>query len=81
MATHLQKAKELFGSFNSYTISQIQRSQNAEVDALARLASTKDADQLKIIPVETLNSPSIQTELHTVNYATTKDSWMTLVIQ
>ena len=58
------------------------RSQNTKADALARLASAKDTDQLKVIPVETLDSPSIQTkEPLTVNYATTKDSWMTLVIQ
>ena len=83
MAAYLQKAKELLGSFSSYTISQISRSQNAKVDALARLALTRDVDQLKIVPVETLDSPSIQTikELQTVNYATTKDSWMTPVIQ
>ena len=83
MAGYLQKAKELLGSFSSYTISQIPRSQNTEADALALLASTKDIDQLKIVPVETLDSPSIQTikELQTVNCAMTKDSWMTPVSQ
>ena len=82
MVAYPEKAKELLGSFSSYTVSQILRFQNMEVDALARLASTKDADQLKVIPVETLDSPSIQTkEPLTVNCATTKDSWMTPVIQ
>ena len=82
MAVYLQKAKELLGSFSSYTISQISRSQNAEADALARLTSARDADQLKFIPVETLNSLSIQTkEPLTVNCVTAKDSWMTPVIQ
>ena len=83
MTAYLQKARELLRSFSSYTISQIPRSQNAEADTLTRLASTKDADQLKIIPVETLDSPSIQTikEPWTVNCAMTKDSWMTPVIQ
>ena len=82
MAAYLQKAKELLGSFSSYTISQISRSQNAIADALAWLASMKEADQLKIVPVETWDSPSIQTKgPQTVNCAMTKDSWMTLVIQ
>ena len=81
MTTYLQKAKESLGSFSSYTVSQILRSQNAEANILARLASAKDADKLKVISVETLDSPSIQTkEPLTVNYATAKDSWMTLVI-
>ena len=47
MVAYLQKAKERLGSFSSYTISQIPRSQNVEANALARLASVKDADQLK----------------------------------
>ena len=59
MTAYLQKAKELLGSFNSYTIHQILRSQNAEADALAQLASMKDADQLKVVPAEFLDSPSI----------------------
>ena len=81
-AAYLQKAKELLGSFSSYTISQISRSQNAKADAFTRLTSTRDADQLKFIPVETLNSPSIQTKKPLiVNCITAKDSWMTPIIQ
>ena len=60
------------------------RSRNAEANALARLALTKDVNQLKVIPVKTLDSPSIQTKTKeplTVNCVTTKDSWMTPVIQ
>ena len=83
MAAYLRKTRELLRSFSLYTISQIPRSQNMEVDALAQLALEKDADQLKIIPVETLDSPSIQTakEPQTVNCATTRNNWMTSVIQ
>ena len=75
MAAYLQKAKELLVSFSSYTISQIPRSQNVEADTLARLASTREADPLKFIPMETLNSLSIQTkEPLIVNYTIAKDS-------
>ena len=82
MAAYLHKAKKLLESFNSYTISQIPRSQNVEANALTLLASKRDADQLKFIPVETLNSPSIQTgEPLTVNCAIARDNWMTPVIQ
>ena len=54
-----------------------------EADALAQLASTKDFNQLKIIPVETLEPLSIQTirEPRIINCALAKDSWMTPVIQ
>ena len=62
MAAYHQKAKELLGSFSSCTVSQILRSQNAEADALARLASTKDIDHLMVIPMKNFDSPSIQTK-------------------
>ena len=54
-----------------------------EVDTLAWLASTKDADQLKVVPIEVLDSPSIQIikEPQTVSCAMTKDNWMTPIIQ
>ena len=51
MAAYLKKAKDLLSAFSSYTIQQVPRAQNAEADALARLASTKDAELLKVIPV------------------------------
>ena len=80
MAAYLLKAKELLGSLSSYIIRQIPRSQNAEADALARLTSAKDTDQLRFIPMETLHSPSNQIgEPHTVNCVITGDNWMTPV--
>ena len=63
MAAYLQKAKDLLKSFSSYSIHQVPRSQNALVDALARLASIKDVELLEVIPVQFLNEPSI----HSVN--------------
>ena len=63
MATYLQKAKDLLKSFNSYSIHQVPRSQNAQVDVLAQLASTKDVELLEVIPVEFLSKPSI----HSIN--------------
>ena len=59
MAAYLQKAKDLLKSFSSYSIYQVPRSQNAQADALDWLASIKDAELLKVIPVEFLNKPSI----------------------
>ena len=59
MVAYLQKSKDLLKSFSSYTIHQILKSQNAQADALDRLASTKDAELLEVIPVEFLSKPSI----------------------
>ena len=61
MAAYLQKAKDLLSNFNFYTIKQVPRAQNAQADALACLVSTKDTELLEIIPVESLNEPSIHT--------------------
>ena len=81
MVAYLLKAKEILGSLSSYTIRQILRSQNAEADAFAQLASARETDQLRFISVETLHSPSIQIgEPHVVNCATTRDNWMTPVL-
>ena len=76
MADYLRKAKDFMSSFNSYVIHQVLRSQNTQVDALAQLASTKDADLLEAIPVVFLTKlrihPTDQPQV--VNYTTTTDS-------
>ena len=59
MAAYLQKAKDPLNSFNSYMIHQVPRSQNAQTDALARLAFTMDAEILEVILIEFLSEPSI----------------------
>ena len=76
MATDLHKAKNLMSFFSSYTIHQVLSSQNAQVDALARLASTKDAELLEVIPVEFLDKPSIHPvdQPQAFNCTTTADS-------
>ena len=64
MAAYLQTAKDLLSAFTTFKIQQVPREQNMQADALARLASTKDAELLEVIPVEFLSEPSIRpTEL------------------
>ena len=60
MVAYLQKAKDLLSAFSSFKIWQVPREQNTQADALAWLASTKDAELLEVIPVEFLNTPSIR---------------------
>ena len=83
MAAYLQKVKDLLSTFRSYTIQQVLRVQNAQADALARLASTKDIELLKVIPAEFLNEPSIHPadQPQTINCTTMTDTWMTPIIQ
>ena len=59
MVSYLKLAQVLLKSFDKYNIIQVPRVDNTYADALARLASTKEADLHGLIPVEHLAQPSI----------------------
>ena len=59
MAAYLAKVMELLDHFEHYTITHIPREKNVNADALAKLASSGDAQALGIMPVEVLSTPSI----------------------
>ena len=59
MIAYLDKAKEQLSSFSAAFIKVILRSRNSNVDALAKLASTRDANLLNVVSVEFLAEPSI----------------------
>ena len=59
MATYLDKAKEQMSLFYAASIKVITWSKNSNDDALAKLASTKDADLLDVVSMEFLVEPSI----------------------
>ena len=58
MIAYLQKIFELLATFDKNEVRQIPYSQNSHIDALARLATTRDAKFLGAIPVEFLAAPS-----------------------
>ena len=60
MVTYLEKAKELLGSIRVASIEVVPRSKNVNVDALAKLASTKDTELLDTVSEEFLPEPSIK---------------------
>ena len=78
MEAYLQKAKDLLSTFSSFTIRQVPREHNTQVDALARLASTKNAELLEVILVEFLSTPSIRSmeSQLTVSCITSADTWI-----
>ena len=55
MAAYLESAKEQLSLFSAASIEVITRSKNSNVDALAKLASTRDAELLDVVSVEYLN--------------------------
>ena len=80
MVAYLNKIRDLLAQFDKYTLQQVPRDQNSNADALAKLASAKDADTLNIVPVERLSMPSIQVE-ETIMVIQMVDTWMAPYIE
>ena len=59
MAAYLERVKTALEDFEFYSVETIPREDNALADALARLATSKEAEELSIVPVETLHESSI----------------------
>ncbi|XP_024020013.1 uncharacterized protein LOC112091213 [Morus notabilis] len=59
MGAYLRKVKEELVKFKSYEIQQVPRAVNANVDALAKLASSKDSDLVGVVPIEELEQSTI----------------------
>ena len=60
MAAYLENAKGLMETFPIASIKVIPRSKNTNVNALAKLASTRDAELLDEVFIEFLVEPSIK---------------------
>jgi len=60
MAAYLKKVKEALEKFATFDIQQVPRAENSNADALARLATSRDADLLHLVPLEVLKVPSTE---------------------
>ena len=60
MVAYLEKVKELMGTFSTAFIEVILRSKNAKAEAMAKLASRRDAKLLDSVSVEFLVEPNIR---------------------
>ncbi|KAL2462142.1 protein nynrin-like [Abeliophyllum distichum] len=73
----LTKAKDLLSHFEVYELLQIPRVENGYADALSKLASSRDSDLMKAIPVEKLSRPSIDESLAPTTMTISKSlRWM-----
>ena len=79
MAAHLEKVKTTFKDFEFYSVERIPREDNPLADALARLATSKEAEELSIVPVEVLHEPSI-VQSREIELIEEKTTWMTSII-
>ena len=59
LAPYLAQVQELLANLEYYDISHVPLEQNRAADSLEKFASTGDAQQMRLFPVETLHVPSI----------------------
>ena len=79
MAAYLERVKAALEDFEFYSVEAIPREDNSLADALARLATSKEAEELSIVPVETLHEPSI-VQSQDIELIEEKTTWMTPII-
>ena len=60
MVAYLEKVKEFLRSISTFTIKIVPRSKNSNVEALAKLASTKDIELLNVVYIKFLSEPIIK---------------------
>ncbi|XP_052197302.1 uncharacterized protein LOC127804475 [Diospyros lotus] len=81
MVAYLQKVRELLATFEKYEMHQIPHSQNSHADALARLATARDAEFLGDIPVDFLATLSTEQRVETLVITVSQNSWMTPILE
>ncbi|XP_022869801.1 uncharacterized protein LOC111389152 [Olea europaea var. sylvestris] len=59
MATYLKLVLDLVPHFEKFELIQVPHLKNTHADALSKLASSKDSELLKIVPIEHLSKPSV----------------------
>ena len=59
MAACLENVKVELQNFSRYKVKHIDRADNSNVDALAKLATSRDTELLRLVPVEIIPEPSI----------------------
>ncbi|XP_057540741.1 uncharacterized protein LOC130818595 [Amaranthus tricolor] len=73
MKMYLQQVKEFVQKFDKFTLVHIPRSQNAQADSLAKLASSAETSAARDIIWEVLPNPSINLMVNTIDRS---EMWM-----
>ncbi|KAM6556222.1 hypothetical protein CsatB_003241 [Cannabis sativa] len=71
---------ELMQKFKKVVVSRVPHAHNSHTDALARLASTREAELLDVIPVDVLAHPTINQEAIMEIDTTQEVTWMTPIV-
>ncbi|XP_060967074.1 uncharacterized protein LOC133035241 [Cannabis sativa] len=80
LAKYLAIVCELLQKFKKVVVSRVPRAHNSHADTLARLASTREAKLLDVIPVDVLAHPTVSREEVMEIDVAREVTWMTLII-
>ncbi|KAM6548883.1 hypothetical protein CsatB_020559 [Cannabis sativa] len=80
LVKYLAIVREIMQKFKHVVVSRVPRTQNAHADALARLASTREAELLDVIPVDVLTHPTIDRETIMEIDDVQEITWMTPIL-
>lgn len=58
MVAHLKLVLDLVPHFERFELTQVPRLENTHANVLSKLASSKDSELLKVVPIEHLSKPS-----------------------
>ena len=75
MAAYLENVKAELRNFSRHEVKHIDREDNANADALVKLATSRHAELLCLVPSEIVNEPSI-TKQHSIEAIEAQPSWM-----
>ena len=59
MAAYLEKVQADLRNFSRHEVKNIVREDNSNTDALAKIATSRDAKLLRLVPIEIIPEPSI----------------------
>ena len=79
MAAYLEKVKVELQNFSRHEVKHIDREDNSNADALAKLATNRDAELLRLVLIEIIPEQSIA-KRDLVGTIDTEPSWMDDII-
>ena len=75
MTAYLEKVKVELQNFSRHGEKHIDREDNSNADALTKLTTRRDAELLRLVPVEIVTEPSIVKQ-NSIEAIDTQPSWM-----
>ena len=76
MILYLKKVRELLKNFIQVQVKHVPRTENSRADALAKLVTASQEELGRLIPVEHLPEPSVNTDNGEVSPVMSEPSWM-----